>query len=314
MFNLIWPLILAVSAPPPVPSPSPPASPESPAHFRLVPVGRDVYTAVARTGDPDAGGNAGFVVGDDSVLVVDTFLAAPAAEELLAEIRKRTPLPVRWAVNTHYHLDHLGGNAVLARAGAAIVAQENVRAWTRTENLKFRPNQKEAIESLTLPNVTYREGGLTLWLGSRRVDVFFRAGHTGGDSIVSVPEAGVVFAGDLFWNATLPNLIDADTAAWVKTLDGFLEQFPAAAFVAGHGEPGHALNVRFFRDYLFGLRQNVERAIGEGKSGQALVDAVMPLVKGRYGAWSWFDQFAIKNIEQTEQELRGTKKRPKASP
>jgi cyclase len=309
MLKLSLCALLAALAPAPAPSPSPSPAANSPAHFRLVSVGAGVYGAVARAGDRDAGGNAGFVVGDDSVLVVDTFIAEPAAEELLAEIRKLTPLPVRWAVNTHYHLDHVGGNAVLARAGASIVAHENVRAWTRTENLKFRPGQKEAIEALPLPNVTHRNG-LTIWLGSRRVDILFRAGHTGGDSIVSVPDAGVVFAGDLFWNATLPNLIDADTAAWQKTLDGLLEEFPKATFVAGHGEPGHALDVRFFRDYILGLRQNVQRAIGEGKSGQTLVDAVLPFLKGRYGAWSWFEQFAVKNIEQTEQELRGTKKRP----
>ncbi len=314
MLNLILCAALAVPASP-APTPTAAAVQEapSPAHFRLVPVGTGVYAAVARAGDRDAGGNAGFVIGDDAVLVVDTFIAAPAAEELLTEIRKLTPLPVRWAVNTHYHLDHVGGNAVLARAGASIVAHENVRAWIRTENVKFRPSQKDAIEALTLPNVTHRQG-MTIWLGARRVDILFRAGHTGGDSIVVVPDAGVVFGGDLFWNATLPNLIDADTAAWQKTLDGFLEEFPKAAFVAGHGEPGHALDVRFFRDYITGLRQNVGHAIEEGKSGQALVDAVLPLSKGRYGAWAWFEQFAVKNIEQTEQELRGTKKRPQAAP
>ncbi len=309
MLALALAAVLA-GAPPQVPTPTPAFSPQ---HFRLVPVGRDVYAAVARPGDRDAGANAGFIVGDDAVLVVDTFISEPAAQELLSEIRRLTGLPVRWVVNTHYHLDHTGGNAVFARAGASIVAHENVRAWTRTENLKFRPGQKEAIESLVLPNVTHRQG-LAIWLGARRVDVLFRPGHTGGDSIVRVPDADVVFAGDLFWNATLPNLIDADTAAWQATLEGFLNDFPRAAFVAGHGEPGHALDVRFFRDYISGLRQNVGRAVEQGKSGQALVDAVLPLLQGRYGAWAWFDQFAVKNIEQTEQEFRGTKRRPQALP
>src|SRR5215475_7273079 len=80
-----------------------------PKHFTLVPVGDGVYAAIARDGDTAALGNAGFVVGTDGVLVVDTFATVPAAEELAAEIKKITPLPVRYVVNTHYHYDHIGG-------------------------------------------------------------------------------------------------------------------------------------------------------------------------------------------------------------
>jgi glyoxylase-like metal-dependent hydrolase (beta-lactamase superfamily II) len=286
-----------------------PAPSGSPVHFRLVPVARGIYAAIATPGDRESGANAGFIVGEDSVLVVDTFLGPDAARELLAEARRVTSLPVRWVVNTHYHLDHVGGNGVFAAAGAAIVGHENLRAWIRTENLRFRPTEKERIESLPLPEVTHRQG-LTIWLGSRRVDVLFRPGHTGGDSVVSVPDADAVFAGDLFWNATVPNLIDADTAAWQKTVEGFLDRFPKSVFVPGHGEPGHALDVRFFRDYLLGLRQAVGRAVEQGKAGKDLADAVLPVLKAKFGAWTWFDQFALRNIEQTEQEWRGTKRRP----
>jgi cyclase len=280
-------------------------------HFRLVPLGSGVYAAVAKPGDRDSVGNAGFVVGEEAVLVVDAFATPAAAEELLAQIRATTKLPVRWLVDTHYHLDHVGGNGVFARAGAVIIAHENVRAWERTENLKWRgeigPAEKEMLSRLVLPDLTYREG-LTVWLGTRRVDVLVRPGHTGGDSLVGVPDADVLFAGDLFWNATVPNLVDADTAAWQKTLEGLLDAFPRAAFVPGHGEVGHALDVRFFRDYVFSLRRTVTRGIEEGKSGKSLVDALLPLYSARYGAWTWFDQFAAKNIETTEREIRGTKR------
>ena len=303
-------LLLAVSLSALAASPTPTAA-AGPSHFRLVPVAASVYAAIAKPGDRDAVGNAGFVVGDEGVLVVDTFATAAAAEELLAEIRRTTKLPVKWVINSHYHLDHVGGNAVFSRAGASVVAHENVRAWVRTENLKWReeirPEEKQMLSRLVLPNVTHRQG-LTLWLGSRRVEVLFRPGHTGGDSVVRVPDADVVFAGDLFWNSTMPNLIDADTAAWQKTLEDFLDEFPRAAFVPGHGEPGHALDVRFFRDYIFGLRQTVARGLEEGKSGQALVDAVLPLHKARFGGWAWFDQFAARNIMMTEQEMKGTKR------
>jgi hypothetical protein len=63
-----------------------------------------------------------------------------------------------------------------------------------------------------------------------------------------------------------------------------------------------------FRDYLVGLRSSVEKAIAEGKSGADLTAQVLALLKKRFASWTWFDQFAEKNIEQTEQELRGAKK------
>jgi cyclase len=288
----------------PVPTPGP-------AHFTLVPLAEGAYAAVAKPGDRASLGNAGFVIGSDGVLVVDAFATAQAAQELMTEIRRLTRAPVRWVVNTHYHLDHVGGDSVFAKQGAVILAHENVRAWARTENLKWRaeikPEEKAMLAALALPDVVYRDG-LTLWLGGREVQVHTRPGHTGGDSVVFFPAGNVVFAGDLFWKETVPNLVDANTRDWIGTVEGFLADHPASRFVPGHGEVGAALDVRYFRDYLVGLRTTVERAMADGKSGPALVEFVLPLLRRRFVSWTWFDQFAGKNIEQTEQELNGTKK------
>src|SRR5215467_16290872 len=207
--------------------------PSAPKHFRLVPVREGIFAAIAAPGDRDSVGNAGFIVGKEGVVVIDSFATSAGAEELLSEIRRLTSAPVRWVVNTHYHLDHVGGDAVFARAGAVILGHENLRAWIRTENLKWRaeikPEERAMRAGLTLPELTYRDG-ITLWPGGK-VSVVSLPGHTGGDSIVVVPQANVVFAGDLFWNATVPNTIDGDTKAWVQTLDRFLFDFPQAAFV-----------------------------------------------------------------------------------
>src|SRR5690348_16485877 len=126
--------------------------------FVVKKVGENVYAAIGVDGGK-AGSNAGFIVGDKGVLVVDTFTTTEAAQALLAEIRKVTNQPVRFVVNTHYHLDHTGGNAVFADAGATILAQRNLRGWLRTENLKFfgpnpKPEQKAMVEALVLPDET----------------------------------------------------------------------------------------------------------------------------------------------------------------
>jgi len=281
--------------------------------FTLHELGSGVWAAVAVPGS-HAGSNSGFVVGSESVAVIDTFQTPAAAEALLAAIRKTTPLPVRYVIDTHYHLDHVAGNQMFAQAGAVVMAQQNVRAWERSENLKFfgdkiTPEQKQMVESLGLPSLTYRDG-VMLDLGGRKLQVRVMPGHTGGDSVVIVPDADVVFTGDLFWDHTLPNLIDANTVQQINTNDTFLSDYPKAAFVPGHGEVGNAADIRAFRGYLAALRQAVADARAAGKSGTALLDAALPGLKQKYGDWGYFDYFAEHNIEQTEAEINGTKKVP----
>jgi cyclase len=295
--------------------------------FAVKKIGDGIYAAIGTDGGK-AGSNAGFVVGSNGVLVIDTFISVEPARALLAEIRKITPLPVRFVVNTHYHLDHTGGNAVFAEAGATIVAHKNLRAWLRTENLKFfrdpKPEQKAMVAALVLPDETYSDA-VDIYLGSRHIQVRYMLGHTGGDSVVMVPEADVIFAGDLVWQKHLPNLIDATTSDWVKTLEKLLAEHPSATFVSGHGDVATPADVRDFHDYLVALRDAVSSAQAAGKTDQALVDAALAQLKDKYGdcpdatapsatpsahCWGFFKVFATRNILQTAAELAGTKKVP----
>jgi len=281
--------------------------------FTLKKIGDGVYAAIS-SDDGKAGSNAGFIVGTNSVVVVDTFEQPDAGRELLAAIQQITKLPIRYVVNTHYHLDHTGGNAVFAEAGATIVAHRNLRGWLRTENLKFfganpKPEQKARVESLVLPDVVYSDA-IDIYAGSRLVRVRYMLGHTGGDSLVVVPDANVVFGGDLVWQKHLPNLIDASTAPWIKTLDALLAEHSSATFVSGHGDLATAGDLRDFRGYLTTLRADVAQAQEAGKQGDELVKTVTAQLKPTYGQWGFFDYFVAKNIEQTADELAGKKKVP----
>jgi cyclase len=291
---------------------------QSPMPFSLRDLGSGAWAAIdnAAAAKPDvAGSNAGFVIGPEAVLVVDTFESSAAAQKMLEAIREKTSLPVRYVVNTHYHLDHVAGNAVFAQSGAMVMAQDNVRLWIRTENLKFfgekiTPKQRAWVNSFYLPNVTYAQGA-TAYIGTDRGEVLrFMPGHTGGDTIIYDPQANVVFCGDLFWNHALPNLIDASTKEWVETLNVLLHDYPSAKFVPGHGATvGDASDVRAFRDYLVFLRQAVSRSQAEGASGANVLKAVLPQVSERYGKWAFFD-FAGPGIQQMDEELRHIKKLP----
>ena len=273
----------------------------------------NVYAAIANpTGS--AGGNAGFVIGDDGVLVIDTFTTADAAKELLAEIHRLTKLPVKFVINTHYHMDHVGGNGVFADAGAIILAHRNVRAWIHTENLRMlgtnpRPDLKALAEGAVAPNVVY-DDGVDLFLGSRKIQVRSFPGHTGGDSVVIIPDAKAVFAGDLFWRNTLPNLIDATTESWVRTLDVLAKDEAGFTFVAGHGDVGSTQDVTAFRDYLMTLRKLVGDARSQKKAGDVLAEAVTQELAAKYRQWDYFQYLAKPNILDVDAELSGKKRIP----
>jgi cyclase len=307
--------------------------------FHLVKVGDGVYAAVANPGGL-ASGNAGFIIGDDGAAVIDTFFTPVACEELIAAVGTETPRPIRFAVDTHDHLDHTGGNQVFAARNVPIFAHDNVMEWQTTKNLRFLPSaadlqkrradaeakltatprektdDRAAIERqirrldamlsihLTNPTVTFGSGEVHLHLGKREVRLFTLPGHTGGDVLAYVPDADVLFTGDLVWRKTLPNLIDATVADWIKTLDLLLDRYPNAKFVAGHGEPGNAADVREFRGYLENLRDRVQKAIADGLTlDQAKEQLTLPDAYKDFAIQS----FAKPNIESMYKELKGTK-------
>ena len=113
--------------------------------------------------------------------------------------------------------------------------------------------------------------------------------------MVLIPDAKVVFAGDLFWRNMLPNLIDASTHPWIDTLDALAQNEPEATFVPGHGDVGNALDVVAFREYLATLRKLVADAQTLRKSGDSLADAVMPALSEKYSRWEFFKYFATPN-------------------
>jgi cyclase len=309
--------------------------------FKLVKVAEGVFAATAKAGGV-ASGNAGFVIGDGGVLIVDTFFTPLALNELIQEINSQTKQPLKAAVNTHYHLDHTGGNQVLAERGVPIIAHDNVAQWQTTKNRRFLPQPEELQKrrddaakqlnetpadqtdkraqlerqlrrleammkiKLTNPSVTFSSGTVHLYLGLREIQLFTLPGHTGGDVLVYVPDANVLYMGDMGWSRTLPNLVDATVNDWITSLDTILNKYPTAQFVPGHGDVATAAEIREFRDYLDDLRTRVRKAIGDGLTlEQAKQQLKLPDKYKSFG----FQNFAQPNVEDMYKELQGTKQR-----
>lgn len=174
--------------------------------FTLMSIAPGVYAAIdGPTGR--SGSNAGFVIGDDGVLVIDSFFDPEATRALIADIRNLTPKPIRYVVNMHYHAYHVGGDALLRAAGAIIIAHRNVRGWVRTENLHLfgaqpSPRIEAMIKALALPDVT-TDQELTIWLGKRKILIQPVLGHTGGDLIVTVPDAKSIITNPMLNGETI---------------------------------------------------------------------------------------------------------------
>lgn len=307
--------------------------------FQLVKVAEGVYAGIAKPGGL-ASGNAGFIVGDGGVLIVDTFFTPVAVDELIVEIGKLTGQPIKYAVNTHYHLDHTGGNQVLAALNVPIIAHDNVVGWQTTKNKRFLPapdelqkrrsdaakqltetpedqkDKRTQLErqlrrfdamlqiKLTKPSVTFSTGVMHLYLGTREVVLFSLPGHTGGDVLVFVPDANVMFTGDMGWAKTLPNLVDATVNDWIPSLDKIISNHASTKFVPGHGDVATAAEIRDFRDYLDDLRSRVRKAIADGLTiDQAKEQLKLP---DKYKGLA-FQNFAQPNVEDMYKELKGTK-------
>ena len=127
---------------------------------------------------------------------------------------------------------------------------------------------------------------------------------------MSIPDAHLVFCGDLLWKDHVPNLMDATTRHWSATLSTLSRNYPQFLLIPGHGGVAHAADITTFADYLAGLRTAVGNAQSHGQSGDALVNAVLPGLKEKYGSWGFFEDFAKDNILQTAQELAGQKRVP----
>ncbi|MBU6257549.1 MAG: MBL fold metallo-hydrolase [Burkholderiales bacterium] len=214
--------------------------------------------------------NAGFVVTDGGVLVVDALGSPVLARELLAEIRRVTDQPLRVVVVTHYHADHVYGLQVFKAAGATIVAHAEGRAYLESDTARQRLEASrkdlapwiDANTHLVPADRWLTEPVTHLQLGS--YDIVLRhvgPAHTPEDMVVVIPKLGVMFSGDLFFRGRIPYVGQADSRRWIASLDRMIEYRPRIA-IPGHGavstDPIADLN--FTRGYLEYLRRTMGAA------------------------------------------------------
>ncbi len=223
------------------------------------------------------GGNIGLSVGKNGPFVVDDQFA-PLTEKILAAIKAITPDQVRFVVNTHWHFDHVGGNENLGKAGAFIVAHENVRRRMSTEQFSATFQQKTPPSPEgALPVVTFAEGVTFHWNGDEIRVFHVPPAHTDGDSIVHFVKTDVVHMGDLFFNGMYP-FIDTSSGGRVDGVIAAADRVLAAVsdktrIIPGHGPLASKADLQTYRDTLKTLRDRIAKLKAEGKARDAVIAA-----------------------------------------
>lgn len=202
--------------------------------------------------------NSGIVIGNDAVLVVDTLTSAKEAEVFAADIRRITDKPVRYVVNTHYHLDHVLGNSVFADMGARIISHVKCRDAVLSGGDKILENP--AAFGLTAdfwegtrtvaPDTAF-ERGMILDLGGITVKLIHTgfASHSDGSIIVHIPSQDVLFTGDILFTDFHPYIGDGDLPEWEKNLD-FIHEMNITYIIPGHGPLSSNKDIEDMKAYL----------------------------------------------------------------
>ena len=253
--------------------------------------------------------NVGVILGDDAALVVDTGMGPRNGEIVLSEARRLADGRRLLLTLTHFHPEH-GFGAQSFVDDAEIVynrAQAEELAASGEEFVElfktFGPEVAEMLEGVTLvePHRTY-EGRTELDLGGRTVELQEMGGaHTLGDQVVLVPDAGVMFAGDLVENRFFA-IVFGDVAngpAWIETLER-LEGLGPRVVVPGHGEVAGPELIGALRDYLADVRDSVAGRMERGEDVDAIAASLGPEIRARYADWDnpeWID-FAIRNFHR----------------
>lgn len=215
----------------------------------------------------------GVVVGDDGLLVVDTRSGPAEAHALRADLDRRFGRPVRWVVNTHWHFDHCFGNGVFD--SAAIYGHESVpatlaaRAETvRAELVREHPERSAELDGFPIVPPTELLSSLRLIdVGGRGVELIHPGrGHTDGDLVIRVPDADVVYAGDLVEESGPPAYgDDSFPLSWPDALDvlsGLLTD--DTSVVPGHGAVVDREFVRRQRDDLIAVAETIKQLAQSG--------------------------------------------------
>jgi glyoxylase-like metal-dependent hydrolase (beta-lactamase superfamily II) len=276
-------------------------------------IGKGIYAFTAE-GDP----NTGIVVGDDGVLIVDAQATPAMAQAVIERVRSVTDKPITHVLLSHYHAVRvLGASAykdakmIIASKGTRDLIVERGAQDMASEIGRFPRlfRGKETIPGLTWPTLTF-DGEISIWLGKREVRISHPGrGHTAGDTIAWVPDADVMFSGDLVEYRSACYCGDAHLADWPKTIKR-LAAYNPKALVPGRGDAlvGRkkvAVAMEGTTDFLQALYGITKRSVKKGDDLKAAFAAVRKTMDKPFGSYAIYEHCLPFNVSRAYDEASG---------
>lgn len=223
--------------------------------------------------------NAGVIVGDKDVIVIDSLTNEEMTCSLLEEIRRITDKPVRILINTHSHADHVYTNHLFPTATviSSCPGRAKTREFQQQQSLhdktfkKLFPDVDFGGGCYTLQDMTFN-GSISLYQGEREIRVIeLGPGHSESDVIVHLPDEKIVFCGDLFMNGLPPLPAEGHLSETIGNLKR-IEELQADIYVAGHGSPGTQTDIANQRILLESLARQARDCFKRGLSYDEAMD------------------------------------------
>src|SRR5436190_10851926 len=222
------------------------------------------------------GGTIGVLFGPDGVFMVDTQFA-PLSDKIVAAIKRLTPQPIKFIVNTHVHGDHTGGDENFGKTGAVIISREELRYRLAHPNPNANGTPGAAMPAAGLPKMTSRDQ-LTMRMNGEEIEMIaIPRAHTDGDTLVVFPGLDVIMTGDFYRSIQYPNVDRANGGSLQGLIDGLGVVIghagPNTKIVPGHGPTVDRTAVVAHRDMTLTVRDRVARLVDQGQSEDQVVAA-----------------------------------------
>jgi glyoxylase-like metal-dependent hydrolase (beta-lactamase superfamily II) len=275
-------------------------------------IGSDLYAYTAE-GDP----NTGVIVGDDSCAVFDAQATPGMARSVIEKVRTVTDKPIKYVILSHYHAVRVLG-ASAYQAEGVISSQETHRLIVERGQQDWESEfgrfprlfrDAESIPGLTWPTLAFK-GEMSLFLGKREVKLMqLGAGHTSGDIVAWVPDAQVMFSGDLIEYHSACYCGDAHLRAWPGTLNA-IREFDPKSVAPGRGD---ALNgqatvreaLAMTRDFVTTLYGVAEMSVAKGRALKETYAAIREAMDPKFGSFAIYEHCLPFNVSRAYDEASG---------
>jgi glyoxylase-like metal-dependent hydrolase (beta-lactamase superfamily II) len=179
--------------------------------------------------------------------VIDPFQTPELGEMMISTVKSLTDKPIKYVLNTHYHSDHTGANSVFVKREIPVLGRGVIREYIQSG--------KNNTGGITPPTVIINSQ-TDLWLGDRQVRIERVDGHSAGTDLVAyVPDAKVLFTGDMVFNKRIPYTADSDIRQWQGSLYRLIATYPDAKVVPGHGDVTNVTGLQSQQAYFSWLER-----------------------------------------------------------